>query len=481
MSFLFSKWLAVPATALRTGWVLGLAACTLVACNDLERDGEEPVAQSLAVEVAEDASVEVKLSASGFGTLVFGIVTPPSHGTLSELRPDGTATYTPEADFQGEDAITFQAIDHWGQRAQGKVTLIVTPTNDAPTISPVADQRITSGGSTGALPFTVGDVDTAAEGLTVTATSSNTNLVPNDPSKLVLGGTGANRTLDVIAASGVRGTTTITVAVSDGVSTTSTTFTVEVTGSASLYWVTAAGSLWRVDVDGANAVELKTGITGAAVVATDPVTRTVFYKRDSAIVRVDSEGKNPVDIVPNGGFPSGLTVDATNRKLYWSDFNGRRVMRADLDGSNPSQVLGSIDSPSALAVDAAQGKVYVITYNNTAIIRFNLDGTGRETLASSLGGQGVGLALDLAGSKLYFATRSDSIYVAHLDGSNVTPLVTKQTAVHGVAIDVAAGRLYWPDWLGEAVRSAQLSDGGDVRTLRSGGGRNMGLAWMPAP
>ncbi|QSQ15694.1 Ig-like domain-containing protein [Myxococcus landrumensis] len=584
MTFLLSKGLAAPAAALRAGWVLGLVACTLVACHDLEQAGAAPVAQSIAVEGAEDAPIEVKLPASGFGTLVFAIVGAPAHGTVSAVRPDGSVTYTPGADYHGEDALSFRAIDHWGQSAQGKVSITVKPTNDAPTLStvahqriaedgstgelaftlgdaetvaddltltltssntalvpnvaanlvvggssthrtlkvvpvanasgsttitlavsdgtlststtftvdvtavndaptasPVAHQRVPSGGSTGELAFTVGDVETAADGLTVSATSSNTALVPNDPSKLVLGGSGSHRTLNVIPTSGVSGTTTITLAVSDGFATTSTTFTVEVTGSASLYWVSASGSLWKADVDGANAVELKTGISGVGVVATDPVTRAVFYKRDNALVRMNSDGSNPVDIVANGGLPSGMTVDATNRKLYWSDFNGNRVMRADLDGTNPTEVVGGLDSPSALVVDGSRGKVYVITYNNTAIIRFNLDGTQVETIASNLGGQGVGMAINSSGGKLYFTTRANSIYVANLDGSNVTTLVTNQTAVHGIAIDVAAGRLYWADWLGEAIRSARLADGGDIQTVKSGGGRYMGLDWMPAP
>ena len=168
-------------------------------------------------------------------------------------------------------------------------------------------------------------------------------------------------------------------------------------------------------MNGTNAMELKTGISGASCIATDPVTRTVFYNRDSAIVRADSDGANPVDIVANAGYPSALAVDSTNRKLYWSDFNGSRVMRAGLDGSNPAQVVGGIDSPSAIALDIPNGKVYVITYNNTKLVRFNLDGSNLQTLASNLGGLGVGLAVDSSGGKVYYATRSSSIYAANLE------------------------------------------------------------------
>ncbi|SEU26601.1 Ig-like domain-containing protein [Stigmatella erecta] len=478
MSDLLSMWLAASATALRAGLVLGLAASTLAACGG---SNGLPVAHNGTLETAEDTPLDVPLLASGNGALTFSIVDAPDHGTLSEISASGVVTYTPGADYNGEDAVTFLATNRKGQSAQATVTITITPVNDTPTLSAVAHQSITAGSSTGDLAFTVGDVDTPADGLTVTATSSNTGLVPNAPANLVFGGSGTSRTLKVVPAANASGSTTITLSVSDGAATTSTTFTVDVTGLASLYWVTQAGSLWRVDVNGTNAMELETGISGAACVATDPVTRTVFYNRDSAIVRADGDGANPVDVVVNAGFPSGLAVDTANRKLYWSDFTGKQIMRAELDGSNPTQVVGSIDSPSAIALDLPSGKVYVITYNNTRLVRFNLDGTNLETLASSLGGLGVGLAVDSSGGKVYYATRSNSVYAVNLDGSNATTLVANQTSVYGVAIDVTAGRLYWTDWLGGVLRSAKLADGSDIQGVSAGSSRNYGLAWMPAP
>ncbi|WP_375757317.1 Ig-like domain-containing protein [Corallococcus exercitus] len=329
MSYLFLKRLTASATAL----VLGMAVSTLAACGD----DDPPVARNVTLDAVEDTPLEVQLPATGNGAITFTIVDAPDHGTVGEVSANGSLIYTPGADYHGEDALIFRATDRQGQSAQGTVTFTVAPVNDTPTLSSVESQRIPAGSSTGDLAFTVGDVETAADSLTVTATSSNTDLVPNAPANLILGGSGASRTLKVVPAASVRGSTTITLSVSDGSDTISTSFTIDVTEPASLYWTTASGSLWRVDVNGTNAIELKTGISGAASIATDPVTRTLFYTRDSAIVRADRDGANPVDIVANGGYPSGLAVDSTNRKLYWSDFNGKRVMRVELDGSNPTR------------------------------------------------------------------------------------------------------------------------------------------------
>ena len=96
----------------------------------------------------------------------------------------------------------------------------------APTITGPADQSIGENSATGALAFTVGDDFTAASALTVTKGSSNTTLFP--AANIVLGGSGANRTVTVTPAANQSGTATITLTVSDGVLTSSDTFVLTV-------------------------------------------------------------------------------------------------------------------------------------------------------------------------------------------------------------------------------------------------------------
>src|SRR5882762_1991522 len=57
---------------------------------------------------------------------------------------------------------------------------------------------------------------------------------------------------------------------------------------------------------------------------------------DGTIDRADLDGTNVMNIVPSGATwtPKQLQLDAKNRKLYWSDREGMRVMRANLDGSS---------------------------------------------------------------------------------------------------------------------------------------------------
>ena len=92
-------------------------------------------------------------------------------------------------------------------------TVTVQSVNDLPAISAVGDQVIPEDASTAAIPFTVGDVETAAEALGVTAASSNPGVVPN--AGLVLSGTGTNRTITITPAANQFGAALITLRVTD--------------------------------------------------------------------------------------------------------------------------------------------------------------------------------------------------------------------------------------------------------------------------
>jgi len=103
-------------------------------------------------------------------------------------------------------------------------------TNTAPLISDVADQVIAQNTGTGTNYFVTGDAETDFATLTVSATSSNTNLVPNTAANLILGGTGnAQHTIRVLPSANQTGTAIITLAVSDGTNTASSSFLLTVT------------------------------------------------------------------------------------------------------------------------------------------------------------------------------------------------------------------------------------------------------------
>jgi hypothetical protein len=102
----------------------------------------------------------------------------------------------------------------------------VTPAVEWPWLSSFASLSVNQDTSTAAIPFTVGDGQTAAGSLVVTGTSSLTSIVPN--ANIVFGGSGANRTVTITPAPGQTGVVAITISISDGALVARRTFNLEV-------------------------------------------------------------------------------------------------------------------------------------------------------------------------------------------------------------------------------------------------------------
>ena len=128
------------------------------------------------VDVAEDAADEIVDLAGVFediddASLTLSVAgnTNPSLVTTDLTGETLTLSFTPDAN--GNADLTIEASDGQAAVTDG-FTVTVTPENDAPTITAVADQTIDEDTDTGALAFTIGDAETPAGDLTVTATST---------------------------------------------------------------------------------------------------------------------------------------------------------------------------------------------------------------------------------------------------------------------------------------------------------------------
>jgi Ca2+-binding RTX toxin-like protein len=152
-------------------------------------------------------------------------------------RVDGNQTYNVVLDPTVSDDPAFVNIDPADVSVTNRDLDVVvtppppsfftpTPQNTAPTISDIGDQNAIANNATGAIAFTVGDAETTANNLTVTATSSNLDLVRNQD--IVLAGEGEGRTIQLTPVEGQSGSTTVTVTVSDGSLTATDTFTLDV-------------------------------------------------------------------------------------------------------------------------------------------------------------------------------------------------------------------------------------------------------------
>jgi DNA-binding beta-propeller fold protein YncE len=114
----------------------------------------------------------------------------------------------------------------------------------------------------------------------------------------------------------------------------------------------------------------------------------------------------------------------------------------------------------------------------------NLDGSGIPS--SLLSGESApqGVAIDPAAGRIYWAdagstSSSGAVRVANLDGSSPSTLFTDGHGPSGVAIDPAAGKIYWSDAFGAAIRVGSLN-GGSPSYLFTGEGSPRGVAIDPA-
>jgi len=99
---------------------------------------DAPVGEDDAYSLQEDATLNV--AAPGVlgndsdvdgDTLTAALVSGANHAALT-LNPDGSFTYTPEPDFNGDDAFVYEVSDGSGAENTATVTITVNPVNDAP-------------------------------------------------------------------------------------------------------------------------------------------------------------------------------------------------------------------------------------------------------------------------------------------------------------------------------------------------------------
>jgi hypothetical protein len=85
------------------------------------------------VAMAEDTATAINLTGSDpdGDTVVYSVVTVPSHGSLSGSAPN--LTYTPNKNFNGPDSFTFKVNDGTADSALTTVAITIAPANDPPT------------------------------------------------------------------------------------------------------------------------------------------------------------------------------------------------------------------------------------------------------------------------------------------------------------------------------------------------------------
>jgi len=235
---------------------------------------------------------------------------------------------------------------------------------------------------------------------------------------------------------------------------------------------------------------------------------------DGTIDRADLDGKKVKNIVPSGATwtPKQLQLDAKNRKLYWSDREGMRVMRSNLDGSNIETLVetghGDADRLDArnwcvgIAVDMNGGKLYWTQKGNDnagegRIFRASLEIPKGQTPANRKDievlydnlPEPIDLDLDLGNRVIYWTDRGDpprgnTVNRAPMDapaGKRQEPEIVFNHLMEGIglSLDLENKRMFLTD-LGGSVYTANL-DGSNKRNIVFAEGNLSGIAYAEIP
>ena len=235
---------------------------------------------------------------------------------------------------------------------------------------------------------------------------------------------------------------------------------------------------------------------------------------DGTIDRADLDGTNVTNIVPSGKTwtPKQLQLDAKNRKLYWSDREGMRVMRSNLDGSNIETLVetghGDADRPDArnwcvgIAIDVNGGKFYWTQKGNDnagegRIFRAGLEIPKGQTPANRRDievlfdnlPEPIDLDLDLGNRIMYWTDRGDpprgnTVNRAPMDaapGKRKEPEIVFNHLMEGIglSLDLENKRMFLTD-LGGSVYSVNL-DGSNKKNIVFAQGNLSGIAYAEIP
>jgi hypothetical protein len=195
------------------------------------------------------------------------------------------------------------------------------------------------------------------------------------------------------------------------------------------------------------------------------------------VLSSNPDGTDLKTLVNEGrGLPDGVVVDVAAGHIYWTNMgepkaNDGSIERADLDGSHVTTIVpvGATFTPKQLQIDRQHRKICWSDREGMRVMRSNLDGSDIETIIETGHGETdrqdarnwcVGIALDVAGGKVYWTQKGNDnagqgrIFRANLEIPNgQTPSNRKDIELLfdglpepiDLELDLSTRMIYWTD------------------------------------
>ncbi|MBF0451183.1 MAG: hypothetical protein HQK75_10805, partial [Candidatus Magnetomorum sp.] len=263
-----------------------------------------------------------------------------------------TITFTPETNQSGSVMLTFTLTDSLGLTTTHSFNITITEVNDPPTLASIQDQTTYEDIATPLIGITVTDSETTVCNLSLSMSSSNTELVPNE---YILPACQQDQySIVVTPAFNQTGTATISVTVTDN-------------GGLN------ANTSFQITVNPDNTIHMWSD----------------FQSADRVIGQTDFSTNSYGTSINQFKGPSSIAIDPTTGKLFVNDRDNNRILRfsssASLsNGASAEAVFGqtnftssgaglsasTFNWPEALFVDAF-GRLWVSEHNNNRVLRFD--------------------------------------------------------------------------------------------------------------
>ena len=242
-----------------------------------------------------------------------------------------------------------------------------------------------------------------------------------------------------------------------------------------LYWIDtnfSSPALNRANVDGTQAMTLALAPgTLPEGLALDNSGGRVYWAEaawaNARIMRAPTTLASTTAIVTGQSCLRGITV-APGSAVYWSSSNlstGAALSKSTLTGTTQTTLLtlGATANPRGMALDVAGNKLYYADFDQGTIVRANLDGTSATTIVSTGAGSGpYGVVIDLVAQRLYWTEfGSGLLRRCQTDGSLVANVLSGLSNPTYVTLDRASGTLYWIEAAagGQRIRKASTAGG----------------------
>jgi glucose/arabinose dehydrogenase len=242
-------------------------------------------------------------------------------------------------------------------------------------------------------------------------------------------------------------------------------------GAGYIYWTNMGiphkndGSIERADLDGGNRrFIIPEGVTFTPKQLHLEKRSGKLYWSDREgmrVMRANLDGSQVETLIQAGegegdrGDPSnwcvGITVDPVRGQMYWTqkgadDSGNGRIFRADIDiphGRTPANRLNvevliqGLPEPVDLELDPEHRVLYWTDRGDpprgNTVSRTSIDGDLNQEVVLGHLMDGIGIALDVRGDRMFITDLAGSIYSAHLNGSEKRRIAMARGNLSGIA------------------------------------------------